>query len=46
MATSSAGNAGPYNAIDVSQPSSVQSRVWRGNLNGQNWVYLGTGSVI
>jgi hypothetical protein len=41
-----AGNAGPYNATDVSQPSSVQSRVWRGNLNGQNWVYLGTGSVI
>jgi hypothetical protein len=40
------GNAGPYNATDVSQPSSVQSRVWRGNLAGQNWVYLGTGSVI
>jgi hypothetical protein len=40
------GNAGPYNAIDVSQPASQQSRVWRGSLSGTNWVYLGTGSVI
>lgn len=40
------GNAGPYNSTNVSQPSSTISRVWRGDLNGQNWVYLGTGSVI
>jgi hypothetical protein len=40
------GNAGPYNSVDVSQPSSTISRVWRGDLNGQNWVYLGTGTVI
>jgi hypothetical protein len=39
------GNAGPYNAVDVSQGSSTTSRVWRGDLNGQNWVYMGTGSV-
>jgi hypothetical protein len=41
-----AGNVGPYNAIDVSEPASTTSRVWRGNLLGQNWVYLGTGTVI
>jgi hypothetical protein len=40
------GNAGPYNVIDVSQGASTTSRVWRGDLNGQNWVYLGTGTVI
>lgn len=40
------GRSGPYNSIDVSQPSSTQSRIWRGDLNGQNWSYLGTGSVI
>jgi hypothetical protein len=39
------GNAGPYNNIDVSQASSTTSKVWRGDLNGQNWVYMGTGSV-
>ena len=39
------GNAGPYNAIDVSQGASTTSRVWRGDLNGQNWVYMGTGTV-
>lgn len=39
------GNAGPYNAIDVSQGASTTSRVWRGDLNGQNWVYMGTGSI-
>ena len=37
---------GPYNAIDVSQPSSTTSQVWRGDLLGQNWVYLGTGTVV
>jgi len=41
-----AGNAGPYNAIDVSQPASTNSQVWRGDLNGENREYLGTGSVI
>lgn len=39
------GSAGPYNASNVSQGSSTTSRVWRGDLNGQNWVYMGTGSV-
>lgn len=39
------GNAGPYNATDVSQGASTTSRVWRGDLNGQNWVYMGTGTV-
>ena len=41
-----AGQVGPYNAVDVSQPASTTSRVWRGDLNGQNWVYMGTGSVV
>ena len=40
------GNAGPYNVIDVSQPSSTTSKVWRGDLLGQSWVYMGTGSII
>ena len=40
------GNAGPYNVTDVSQPSSTTSKVWRGNLQGQSWTYMGTGSVI
>lgn len=44
--TNPTGNAGPYNAIDVSQPASTTSRVWRGDLLGQNWVYLGTGTVV
>jgi len=39
------GQSGPYNVTSVSQPSSTTSRVWRGDLNGQNWVYLGTGSI-
>jgi hypothetical protein len=39
------GNAGPYNAINVAQGASTTSRVWRGDLNGQNWVYLGVGTV-
>lgn len=39
------GNAGPYNSSDVSQSSSTTSRVWRGDLNGQNWTYMGTGSI-
>lgn len=40
------GRVGPYNIVDVSQPASTTSRVWRGDLLGQNWVYLGTGTVI
>ena len=44
--TGAAGNVGPYNATDVSQPASTTSRVWRGDLLGQNWVDLGTGTVI
>lgn len=43
--SNSRGNAGPYNSIDVSQGASTTSRVWRGDLNGQNWVYMGTGTV-
>ena len=44
--TNTAGYVGPYNSTDVSQPASTTSRVWRGDLLGQNWVYLGTGTVI
>jgi hypothetical protein len=40
------GTCGPYNASSVEQTSSTTSRVWRGDLNGQNWVYMGTGSVV
>lgn len=44
--SNSAGSAGPYNNTgDVSQGASTTSRVWRGDLNGQNWVYMGTGTV-
>lgn len=39
------GTVGPYNAVSVAQAASTTSRVWRGDLNGQNWVYLGTGRV-
>ena len=42
----SRGNAGPYNASSVAQAASTISRVWRGDLNGLNWTYMGTGSVI
>jgi len=41
-----AGRVGPYNLVDVSQPASTTSGVWRGDLLGQNWVYLGTGTVV
>jgi hypothetical protein len=44
--SNTAGTCGPYNATSVAQASSTTSRVWRGDLNGQNWVYLGTGSVV
>ena len=39
------GSAGPYNSTSVAQGASTTSRVWRGDLNGQNWVYMGTGTV-
>jgi hypothetical protein len=42
------GTVGPYNAAgDVSQtPSNTTGLVWRGDLNGQNWVYQGFGRVV
>lgn len=42
----SSSTVGPYNDTDVSEPSSTVSGVWRGDLLGQNWVYLGTGTVV
>jgi uncharacterized delta-60 repeat protein len=39
------GNVGPYNSPSVAQTPSTVSRVFRGDLNGLNWTYLGTGSV-
>jgi len=39
------GPAGPYNSPSVAQDASPISKVWRGDLTGRNWVYLGTGSV-
>lgn len=44
--TTGEGTVGPFNTPSVAQAASTTSRVWRGDLNGQNWVYLGTGSVI
>jgi len=44
--TTGEGTVGPYNVPSVAQAASTTSRVWRGDLNGQNWTYLGTGSVI
>ena len=44
--SNTAGSTGPYNAASVVQPASTTSKVWRGDLNGQNWVYLGAGSVV
>lgn len=44
--SNTSGRVGPYNAIDVSEPASTISRVWRGDLLGQNWVFLGTGTVV
>jgi hypothetical protein len=42
---SAAGN-GPYSVPSVSQLSSQFSKVWRGNLAGTSWTYMGTGSVV
>ena len=44
--TTGEGTTGPYNNPSVAQAASTTSKVWRGDLNWQNWVYLGTGSVI
>ena len=40
--------AGPYNDPDpdVYELVSTNSQVWRGDLFGQNWEYMGQGSVI
>ena len=40
--TNVSGNAGPFN---VPSPSTLSSQVWRGELNGTNWVLMGYGSV-
>jgi hypothetical protein len=44
--TTGEGTVGPYNVPSVAQAASTTSRVWRGDLNGQNWTYLGTGSIV
>lgn len=37
---------GPTSSSDVSQiPSTTSSQVWRGDLSGQNWEYMGEGSI-
>lgn len=37
---------GPTSATNVAQaPSTTSSQVWRGDLSGQNWEYMGEGSV-
>jgi uncharacterized membrane protein len=39
-------NIGPTSSSDVSQvPSTTSSQVWRGDLSGTNWEYMGEGSV-
>lgn len=39
--------SGPYNEpnADVYQPVTTIGRVWRGDLNGESWTYMGYGSV-
>lgn len=44
--SAASGTCGPYNATSVAQTPSTTSQVWRGDLNGLNWVYMGTGSVV
>jgi len=39
------GTAGPYNVNSVSSAPTTATKVWRGDLNGQNWEYLGLGTV-
>ena len=38
---------GPTSSTDVSQvPSTTSSQIWRGDLAGQTWEYMGEGSVV
>lgn len=37
---------GPYDSLSVGQLNSTTSQVWRGNLTGTSWTYMGTGSVV
>jgi len=39
------GSAGPYNVSSVAQTPTTTTKVWRSDLNGQNWEYLGLGTV-
>ena len=39
------GSAGPYNVSSVAQTPGTATKVWRGDLNGENWVYMGLGTV-
>lgn len=39
------GSAGPYNVSSVAQTPGTATKVWRGDLNGQNWEYMGLGTV-
>jgi hypothetical protein len=45
LAADSSSKSGPYNVPDVSRPVSTTSQVWKGSLNGTNWMYMGFGSV-
>ena len=40
------GQSGPYNDPSVYQTASTNSKVWRGDLLGLNWEYLGEGVVV
>jgi hypothetical protein len=39
------GSAGPYNASNVAQTPGTATKVWRGDLNGTNWEFMGLGTV-
>jgi hypothetical protein len=39
-------SAGPFDSPSVAQSASTTSKVWRGNLAGTSWTYMGTGSVV
>jgi len=41
----SQGLSGPYNVTSVAQQASTTSQVWRGDVNAQNWEYMGNGTV-
>lgn len=38
-------NCGPSSSTNVSQPNSTTSKVWRSSLGGNDWQYMGEGSV-